>query len=109
VAPTGDVVNLDPQPLPAVSYPKVIRGHDVPVGDLDLGGGSMDALVRDLQARLAAEDARLRRLLPAPPWGHEWRGEMSTEEEWTAPFRIDTVYRIRYRLVEIPVGERTYE
>lgn len=101
---------LHPIPnLPHVAYPKTVRSHDLAFNyDELLGAGSMDAVIRDLQQRLAAEAARLRRLLPVPPWGFEWRAELSYEDEHRRDFAVEAVYRIRYRLVEIPVGERDY-
>lgn len=67
----------------------------------ELGTLGPSDLVRDMNAKLAAEDARLRRILPPAPRGKAWRGEF----EWTDSFdrydfRAELKVRIVYRLVD---------
>lgn len=54
-------------------------------------------LVREMNAKLVAEDARLRRILPPAPRGKRWAGEL----EWTEGFKLGELkVRIIYRLVD---------
>ena len=56
---------------------------------------------RRVNARLYAEDQRLRRLLPPAPSGHHWSGQISSTDDWfdLAASAASVTYRIRYRLV----------
>lgn len=69
--------------------------------------GSMDAIMRELFAKIQAEDERLRRLLPAPPKGYAWRAELTADQSFDFErFSSDTTYRLRYRLIEDPDAGR---
>lgn len=54
--------------------------------------GHTSPAVEELVAKLSAEDARLRRLLPDPPVGHRWVQEIQRSErnpmEYTVRFRV---------------------
>lgn len=85
--------------LPRMAYPKTLRSHDLVIDPVGYDG-PLDDLVREVQVKLAAEAARLRRLLPPPPPGFEWVAELNVEEHRGAGFRFETLARVRYRLVE---------
>lgn len=53
---------------------------------------------RRVNARLYAEDQRLRRLLPPAPSGHHWEGQISSSDDWFDR-AASVTYRLRYRLV----------
>lgn len=92
-------LHLDPLPAPPpVAHPKRLVSHDLFVDMFT--PGPLDDLVRDLNERIAAEAARLRRLLPPAPAGYEWRAELNVEEDLER-FRIVSVARVRYRLVAV--------
>lgn len=57
-------------------------------------------VMEELMARVRAEYERMRRTLPEPPHGMEWRGEIQSRERIDASFTADdVVYRFVYRLV----------
>lgn len=84
--------------LPRVAFPKGLYSH--PVG-IPYDDHAIHDLVRDVNARLCAEDQRLRRLLPPAPSGHHWSGQISSTDDWfdLAASAASVTYRIRYRLV----------
>lgn len=63
--------------------------------------GVISNLVSEVDAKLRAEDARLRRLLPPAPAGFKWRGEIAHDVEHVADFTMTDTIRLRYRLVEV--------
>lgn len=65
--------------------------------DLEWQPGHTQRAIDDLMAKLHAEDARLRRLLPDPPEGYFW--EQSIERNETLS-NVDTEFRVAYRLRE---------
>ena len=100
-------VKPDPLPaLPRIAYPKKLAAESIAYDAAHFDGAIPD-LVRELEAKLAAEAARIRRLLPPPLPGHEWRGEIASDVEYDfADFTARDTIRLRYRLVEI--GARRY-
>lgn len=84
--------------LPRVAMPDRLTSHDVilPTGDLPA-----DTIIREVNARLIAEDQRLRRLLPPAPDGQRWAGEINASDHFDFDaYRAETHYRLRYRLVD---------
>ncbi|WP_336642807.1 hypothetical protein [Microbacterium sp. MMO-113] len=81
--------------LPRVAFPKVLCSHPVSIPYDDRPNRD---LVRDVNARLYAEDQRLRRLLPPAPSGHHWEGQISSSDDWFDR-AASVTYRLRYRLV----------
>lgn len=57
-------------------------------------------LVQRLQEQLAAENARLLRLLPEAPEGFYWDGEIQTLEDRESFLNNNVRYRVVYRLKE---------
>lgn len=90
------------EPLPKLTVtPSRIYAEPINFDNYSMRG-SLDELVRELNVKLAAEDARLRRLLPTAPDGFEWRGEVSSSTEpCVADFTTHETIRLRYRLVAI--------
>lgn len=92
---------LEPVPLlPRVAYPRKLEAERIPYDAL-FGAGTLDDLVRDVQDKLTAEAARLRRLLPPPLPGFEWRGEIAHDMDWVGDFTATDTIRLRYRMVRI--------
>lgn len=107
VPPLGMFPALDASrlaPLPALTVtPRRVYAEPINVDELAmLDAVTTSALVREVEAKLLAEDARLRRLLPPPLPGFEWRAEISslTEHDVDA-FTMHETIRLRYRLVEV--------
>lgn len=94
---------VDPEPLPAlpyVAYPKRLYAEPITYDGMRYLDGVVSDLMHEVEAKLAAEDARLRRLLPPPLPGHEWRAEIAHDVDFTSYSATDT-YRLRYRMVEV--------
>lgn len=89
-----------PDPIPGLNPEAIPRkfGAEFAVPDLDLLG-AVAPMVRQLNSKLLAEDARMRRLLPPAPEGYEWRGEIASDIDYLG-FSAAATFRIRYRLVE---------
>lgn len=102
VVPPGAPATGEPLPKLTVT-PGRIYAHPIEFDEIAaLDAGTVDDLVRDVQRKLAAEDARLRRLLPTAPDGYEWHGEISHEtEHGVDDFTMHDTIRLRYRLVKI--------
>lgn len=95
--------DLDPLPaLPRVAYPKKVGGEGILVDLLerDVLASSLRHVVRRVEDKLRAEDARLRRLIPPAPDGFEWVRELSYDDEFFGNY-AETTVRLRYRLVEV--------
>lgn len=94
------------EPLPKLTFtPSRLYAEPIIVDDYDdVAAPFVADLVREVEARLMAEDARMRRLLPPAPKGHEWRAEIAHEVEHLADFTMHDVIRLRYRLVADGVG-----
>lgn len=94
-----------PDPIPGLvldAVPRDYRSHTI-TPDL-YAEGTADTLRAQIDAALRAEDARLRRLLPPAPWGHEWRAEIGWVdgfEQMGNVYVLTTELRIRYRLHKI--------
>lgn len=71
--------------------------------ELDDRDNPVRSMVDDLMARVLAEDARMRRLLPAPPPGMRWDAELQSREPDYNFTRntADVVVRLVYRLRKI--------
>jgi len=95
----------DPLPaLPRVAYPKKLEAEPIGWDALNphLLHGTLDDLVRDVQEKLAAEAARIRRLLPPALPGYTWRGEIAHDVDYRFDdFTSTDTIRLRYRMVRI--------
>lgn len=71
--------------------------------ELDDRDNPVREMVDDLMRRVQAEDARMRRLLPAPPRGMCWESELQSREPDYNFTRntADVVVRLVYRLRKI--------
>jgi hypothetical protein len=79
--------------------PPRVKGFTVE-DTFDDGRRPVQTLIDELMEKLRAEDARLRRLLPAPPPGLEWHGELQASDAMSFE-RGTTQYRIVYRLEKV--------
>ncbi len=92
------------EPIPRlekVAMPDSLKSHDIVLSTDHMPARD---IVAEVNKRLAAEDLRLRRLLPPAPDGQRWVGEILRQDhfDWVA-FSAETHYRLRYRLA--PEGE----
>lgn len=94
-------VPFQPEPLPKLSItPGKLESHDI--DPWSIYDSPTDTLVAELNRRLFAEDARLRRLLPPAPEGTRWVGEVGETSAFGGTgFSAVTTFRIRYRLASI--------
>lgn len=94
---------LDPLPkLPPVSIPRKVYAEPIVYDGARYLDGAIPDLVREVEAKLLAEDARLRRLLPPAPAGFEWHGEIAHDVDlFAGDFTATDTIRLRYRLVEV--------
>ena len=98
-----------PEPIPALSVvPGRMKSFEI---DAYLDEPSpASQIVAELQAKLAAEDARMRRMLPEAPPGMEWRGELQSAQHLDfMRMHGDVTMRIVYRLFDTRTGEDVFE
>lgn len=61
--------------------PTRVVGHTIEVSEEDVTYAPANGIEAALAAKLAAEEARLWRLLPDPPAGHHWEFDIQQHEE----------------------------
>jgi hypothetical protein len=90
---------LERVPIPRDAVPKRVVSHEL---DVDLIDGPADDVMREVWAKVKAEDERLRRILPAPPYGKKWLGEIQALDAHGHDFArgADLAMRVVYRLVD---------
>ena len=95
-----------PEPIPnleVTAIPKQVGTH-LSIDRFDLiDAGTVNDLVREINEKLTAEDARMRRLLPPAPDGKTWVCELAYSDEIRG-FGAETTVRLRYRLMPIMEG-----
>lgn len=85
------------QPLQFVQYPFSKKSETIVVGEEDLYGHA-SRVIQGVIDKLAAERARLERLLPAPPEGYCWELDQQSSEDYA---RMTIMFRVVARLKEI--------
>lgn len=87
-------------PIPPASFPKRLGSHELDF--FDVYESPVQPMMDELMRRVTAEDARMRRLLPAPPAGYYWRGEAQSSHKLDfAHDRGDVTVRLVYRLRKV--------
>lgn len=101
---------IRPEPIPALSVvPGRMKSHEIEVDQLAHDGPIPD-LIAEVNAKLRAEDERMRRMLPEAPPGMSWRGEIQAAQHLDfRAMRGDVTMRIVYRLIDDRTGEDVFE
>ncbi|AXQ52906.1 hypothetical protein SEA_NEFERTHENA_43 [Microbacterium phage Neferthena] len=72
--------------------PTRVVGHTIEVDEFDAALAPANGIEESLTAKLAAEEARLWRLLPTPPAGHHWEMEQQRfDEPWNPVLKFRVV------------------
>jgi hypothetical protein len=104
ILPYPPLSDLERVPIPRDAVPKRVVSHEIEAQERDFAKLPYEAAMRDVHARLMAEDARLRRILPAPPFGKKWLGEIQAHDRAMSGsgfhLHAELVLRVVYRLVD---------
>ncbi|QDK02434.1 hypothetical protein SEA_NUCCI_41 [Microbacterium phage Nucci] len=85
------------QPLPFVKYPFSKKSETLVVTEEDLFGHT-NGVFQGIADKLAAERARLERLLPDPPTGYCWEFEQQSSDDYirnTISFRVVATLKLK--------------
>lgn len=104
IFPAVNPAPIKTEPIPGLVWNSAMRvsSETVHVSDAEALETHPVDLMREIYAKVAAEDARMRRMLPPTPPGKVWLVELVARTEHFDPYDSGTQFKLIYRLGDRP-------